>query len=149
MQHLVVRLAVHIQVLFEHDLPLGQSAGLVSTQHVHRAEILDGVQAFHDDLLARHGQCALGQVDGHDHGQHLGRQPDGHGHGEEECFQPVVPEESIDEKHRRNHDGDEPDHQPCELVDAQVKACQLALAHDLGGQGSKVRTTSGVDDHGG
>jgi len=39
-----------------------------------------------DNLLARHGQGALGQVDVTIMRQHLGRQPDRHGHREQERF---------------------------------------------------------------
>ena len=142
LQHLLAGIAVHVQVLFEHDLALGEGAGLVGAQHVHRPEVLDGVQAFDDHFLARHRQGALGQVDRHDHGQHLGGQPDGHGHGKQERFQPVVLAQSVDQEDRRNHHGDEADHQPGELVDALVEAGQLALPDDAGGQRSKVGLVS-------
>ena len=148
-KHLLAGVAVHIQVLFKHDLALGERAGLISAQHVHRAKVLDGVEAFDDDLLARHGQGALRQVDGHDHGQHLGGQPDRHGHRKQERVQPIMPKESVDEKHRRNHDGNEPNHQPGEFVDTKVKAGQLALTDDPGRQRSKVGAISGVNDYGG
>ena len=128
MQHLLAGIAVRIQVLFEHDLALGDGAGLVGAQHVHRPEVLDGVQAFDDHLLARHREGALGQVDRHDHGQHLGGQPDGHRQGKQERFQPVVLAQAVDQEDRRNHHRDEADHQPGELVDALVEAGQLALA---------------------
>jgi len=74
---------------------------------------------------------ALGQVDGHDHGQHLGGQPDGHGHGKQESFQPVVLAQPVDEEHRRNHHGDEADHQPGELVDALSKLVSWRCADNL------------------
>jgi hypothetical protein len=51
-------------------------------------------------------------------------------------------------KTSRNHHGDEADHQPGELVDAQIEAGQLALPDDTGGQRSKVGPVPGVDDHG-
>src|ERR1019366_6161087 len=149
LQDLVTGITVHVEMLFEDDLALGERAGLVGAQDIHRAEVLDGVEAFHDDFLAGHGQGALGQVDGHDHGQHLGGQPDGYGHGKQEGFHPVVLAQPVDEEHRRNHHGDEADHQPGELVDAQVEAGQLALPDDAGGQRAKVGPVPGVDDNGG
>ena len=57
--------------------------------------------------------------------------------------------ESVDQKDQRHHHGDETDHQPGELVDAQIEAGQLALPDDTGGQRSKVGPVPGVDDHGG
>ena len=130
-------------------MPWGEGAGLVAAQHVHRPKVLDGVQAFDDDFLAGHRQGTLGKVDGHDHRQHLRGQPNRHGHGKQERFQPVVLAEPVDEEHRWDHYGDEADHQPGELVDAQVEASQLALPDDAGGQRAKVGPVPGVDDHGG
>jgi hypothetical protein len=146
-QHLHAGIAVHVQVLFEHDLALRKGAGLVGAQHVHRPEVLDGVQAFDDHFLARHREGAFGQVDGDDHGQHLGGQPDGHRHGEQEGFQPIVLAQPVDQKNRRNHHRDEADHQPGELVDALVEAGQLALPDDARGQRSQVGPVPGMDDH--
>ncbi len=149
LQHLFAGIAVHVQMLFEHDPALRKGAGLVGAQHVHRPEVLNGVQTFDDHLLARHCQRALGQVDRHDHGQHLRGQPDSHRHGKQERLQPVVLGEAVDEEHRGNHHGDKVNHQPGELVDALVEAGQLALPDDTGGQRSKVGPVPGVDDHGG
>ena len=148
-QHLLARIAVRVQVLFEHDLALGDGAGLVGAEHVHRSEVLDGVQAFDDHFLARHCQGALGQVDGHDHGQHLGGQPDCHRHGKQESLHPIVLGQPVDQKDGGHHHGNKTDHQPGELVDALVEAGELALSDDAGRQRAKVGAVSGVDDHGG
>ena len=43
LQHLLARIAVCVQMLFEYDLALGKGAGLVSAQHVHRPKVLDSV----------------------------------------------------------------------------------------------------------
>jgi len=45
--------------------------------------------------------------------------------------------------------GDELDHQPGELVDAEVEAGQLPLTENTGGQRSQIAPAPGVDDHGG
>ena len=62
-----------------------ERAGLVGAEHVHRAEVLDGVEPLDDDLLLRHRQRALGEADRDDHRQHFRRQADGHGQREEEA----------------------------------------------------------------
>lgn len=55
MQHSVAGFTMHIQMLFQRDFSLGECAGLVGAQHVHRPEVLDGVQAFDDHFLPGHG----------------------------------------------------------------------------------------------
>ena len=47
---------------FENDPVLRQRAGLVGAQHIHRAEILDRVEALDDDLLARHRHAPLARL---------------------------------------------------------------------------------------
>ena len=59
------------------------------------------LQPLDDDLLARHGDGALGQADGHDHRQHFRSQAHGHGHGEEERIAPVALGQAVDEEHQR------------------------------------------------
>ena len=59
----------------EDDAILRERAGLVGAQHVHPAEVLDGVEPLDDDLLAAHGERAIGEADGDDHRQHLGSEP--------------------------------------------------------------------------
>ncbi len=77
-QHLVVALAVHVDVVLEDDAVLGQGAGLVGAEHVHRAEVLDRVQALDHHLAARHRDRALRQVGADDHRQHFRRQAHRH-----------------------------------------------------------------------
>ena len=67
----------------EDDPILRQRAGLVGTQYIHGAEILNGIEAFDDNLGARHGGGALGQVDGYDHGQHFRRKSHGDRYGKQ------------------------------------------------------------------
>ena len=102
-QHPLALVAVDIHVLLQEDLVLGQRAGLVGAQHVHGAEVLDGVQALDDDLLARHRERALGQVAADDHRQHLGGEAHRHRQGEQERLAPVVLGEAVDEEHQRHH----------------------------------------------
>ncbi|MNI48561.1 hypothetical protein D3C73_1031290 [compost metagenome] len=46
MQHFIVSDAADVQVVFEDDAILGQGAGFVGAEYVHRAKILDGIQTF-------------------------------------------------------------------------------------------------------
>ena len=72
-EHRLIVFAHHVEVALEDDAVLRQRARLVGAEHVHRAEILNGIEAFDDRLVARHDHRALGQVRGDDHRQHLGR----------------------------------------------------------------------------
>jgi hypothetical protein len=65
---------VQIEMMHQDNLVLGERAGFVGAQDIHRAEVLDCVQALDDDPLARHREGALGEIDRHDHWQHLRRQ---------------------------------------------------------------------------
>src|SRR5664279_536606 len=60
-QYFIVVFEINIAVFLEHDPIGGQSTCLVRTEHIHRAEVLDGVEPFDDDLLARHQHRALGE----------------------------------------------------------------------------------------
>ena len=51
-EHSVVLAQHHITMALENDLVHRQCAGLVGAQHVHRAEVLDGVDPFNDDLVS-------------------------------------------------------------------------------------------------
>ena len=118
----------------QHDAVLGQRAGLVGAQHIHAAEVLDGIEPLDDHLLAAHRQRALGQADRDDHRQHLRRQAHRHGHREEEGALPVVLGEAVDQEDQRHHHGHQLDHQPGEaveplskLVSARSSAIELAM----------------------
>ena len=60
----------------QRDARLGQRAGLVRAQHVHRAQIVDRWQALYDHALMRQPDRATREGDGHDHRQEFRRQPD-------------------------------------------------------------------------
>ena len=57
----------NVAIDFQDDVVHRQRAGFVGAQHIHRAEVLDGVQALHDDFLLRHGDGAFGQANRNDH----------------------------------------------------------------------------------
>ena len=137
-----------VQVLFEHDLVLGQGAGLVGAQHVHRPEVLDGVQALDDHLLARHGRAPLARLTVTIMGSISGVSPTATAMANRNASSQLCLLSPLMRNTSRNHHGDEADHQPGELVDALVEAGQLALPDDAGGQRAKVGPVPGMDDHG-
>jgi len=136
-QHLVGVLAVGVGVARQRDLVLRQRAGLVGAQDVHRAEVLDRVQALDDDLLARQQHRALGQRAGDDHRQHLGRQADGHRQCEQEGLQPVVLGEAVDDEDDRHHHSGKADQQPADAVDTGLEGVGRAVAGCVGGGGMR------------
>ena len=89
-QHFVAFVFEDVAMEFQDDVVNRQRAGLVGAEHVHRAEVLDGIEPLDDDFFLGHRQRALGQADGNDHRQHFRREADGHGEREEKRFFPVV-----------------------------------------------------------
>ena len=87
----------------KNDLVGRQRSGLVSAEHVHRAEVLDGVDPFNDDLLTSHRNRTLGQTHRHDHRQHLWRQPDGYSQCEKEGLHPMALGQAVNEENQRHH----------------------------------------------
>src|SRR5208282_3114157 len=80
----------------ELDDRLGQRAGLVGAQHVHRAKVMDRRKAFDDHLALGQFHRRASQRDGHDHRKQLGRQPDGQRQREHQRFQHRPVEEDVD-----------------------------------------------------
>ena len=62
-QHLVAFLFEDVAMNFEDDVVNRERAGLVGAEHVHRAEVLDGVESLDDDFFLRHRERALGKTD--------------------------------------------------------------------------------------
>jgi hypothetical protein len=137
---------VEIQVLLQHDAVLSQGSRLVSTQDVHRAEVLNRIQPLDDHLLARPRDRSAREIRGHDHRQHLGRQAYGHGRREKECFDPIALGDAIDEKHHRNHHQHEPNEHPGDTIDTLVEAGQAAVTDDRFRQRAKISARTGGDD---
>ncbi|MPM73267.1 hypothetical protein SDC9_120243 [bioreactor metagenome] len=67
-QRQLTRLSFDVEVTLQDDPVLGECAGLVGAQHIHRAEILDGVGDLDDHLARGHEAGAAGQVRGNDRG---------------------------------------------------------------------------------
>ena len=120
-QHAVVRLAVYVQVIFQHHLVLRERTSLVRAEDVHCAEVLNRVQVLDDDLLAAHGHGALRQRGGHNHRQHFRRQTDGNRNGEQPRLNPVAVAQTVDEQHNRHHQEHEANQHPRNAVDTLLK----------------------------
>src|SRR5450830_116478 len=147
LHHFVVGLAQDVRVAFQDDLVLRQSAGLVGTQYVHGAEILNGVEPLDDHFLARQRHGAFGQCRGDDHRQHFRCQADGNRDCEQEGFNPVTLGETVHEEDHRGHDKHEADQQPADLVDARLECRRSTVSGgDALGQGAKIGAFAGGDD---
>ena len=143
LQHFIGRLAEHIRMALEHDLVLRQGACLVGAEHIHGAEVLDRIEALHDDFLFRQFYGALGQGAGDDHGQHFRRQADGHGQGKQERFHPVALGPAVDQEHQRRHHEGEADQQPADAVHARFKRGRRALGgRHARGDGAEIRAVA-------
>ena len=145
-QHSVTGIAARVNILFQDDFALGDGAGLIGAEHIHRAKILDRIQALDDYLLFGHGYGPLREICRDNHRQHLGGHPHRDRDREEESLQPIVLAQTIDEDHRGNHNHHKAQHQPGELVDALVEAGNLTRAGDAAGQRTKVGILPCVND---
>ena len=147
-QYRLIALATGVDVMLEDDVILGQGAGLVGTQHVHRAQVLDGIEAFDHHLAFGHGGCALGQVGADNHWQHFRGQAHGHCQGKQEGIAPVALGETIEEKHNGHHNQHKADQQPADAVDSAIERGLRARADDGLGQRAKVGARAGGHDYG-
>ncbi len=140
---------LNIDVPFEDDAVLRQCPRFVRTQHVHRAKVLYRIEALDDDLLARHGNRALGKIYRHDHRQHFRREADRDSDREQQGLKPIVLRQSVDQEDGGHHDNDEPDHQPGKFIDAEIEGRWNAPARDLMCELAEKRARSGPQDHAG
>ena len=146
-QHVIGFRAPDVGMVGEKYPVLGQRPGLVGAQHIHRAEVLDGVQALDDDLASGQDYRALGQRRRDDHRQHFRRQADRDRHGEEKGFQPVALGEAVDEQDQRRHHQHETDQQPGHLVDPGLELRGDPVgAGDARRQGAEISSAAGGDD---
>ncbi len=122
-QHAGVLAAVDVQVALKDDAILGQGPGLIGAQNVDGTQVLDGVQALYDHMVARQVYGALAQAGGDQHRQHLGREAHGHRQREEQGRQPVVLGEARDDKHDGKHNEHQPHEQAAGRADPLVKRC--------------------------
>ncbi len=102
-EHLLALLALQVQRRADAHDAFGERTGLVGTEHVHAAEVLDGREAPDDHLAERHAPGAVGEVDADDRGQQLRRQADRHGQREDERLEDGAVEVHVD-RENRNHE---------------------------------------------
>jgi hypothetical protein len=143
-----VRIAApDIKMALEDNTILRECAGLVRAQHVHGPEVLDGVEAFDDDLFLRHRHGTLSQIDRHDHRQHFWREAHRHGDREKQCLEPIALGKAVDHEHERGHHQDETEHQPGKPGDALVETRPDALLSDRACHLTKRRPRAGEHDN--
>src|SRR5579862_4462847 len=128
------------------DVVDGQRAGLIGAQHIHRTEVLDGVEFFDDNLLFRHGESAFGEADRNNHRQHFRREADGDSHGEQKRLLPIVLEHSIDDENHRYHDHHERDHQPHKMLYTTIEGGDDLRAGEALGHLAEIGLRAGRDD---
>src|SRR5579863_1121201 len=147
-QHFFIFLAQDIQVSFQYNFINREGTGLVGTEDVHRADILDSVQSFDDDLSFAHIDGPLGQVGGDDHRKHFRRQPDGYGDSEQQGFEPVTFREAVDQEDQGHHNEHKSDKQPADAVDSLVKTCFRPFARDGLTDRAEIGKAAGGHGHG-
>ena len=103
-QYRFITFAAGVDMVLKDDVILGQGAGLVRAQHVHRAQVLDGIEALDHHFALGHGSSALGQVGADNHWQHFRGQADRHRQGKQEGVTPVALGKAVEEEHDRHHD---------------------------------------------
>lgn len=150
-QHACILVAVGVEVALEHDAVLGEGAGLVAAQDVHRAEVLDRRQFLDDNLATGEVLGALRQARGHDDGKHLRRDAHGHARGEQQRIDDVALGGGVDGKDRRRHNEHEAHEQHGDARDAAVKRALLAAPVEHLGDAAQVCVRAGGNDecHGG
>jgi hypothetical protein len=121
--------------------------GLVGTEHVHRAKVLDGVEALHHDLALGHGDCTFRQVGADQHGQHFWREADRDRDGEQEGLEPIAFGEAVDHEDHGHHDQHEADEHPGHAVDAALEARWRPPPDDRPRQRSEIGASAGGDHH--
>ena len=126
-EHIIRFTSGDVAVPHQDDAIFGKGTRLVGAQHVHPAEVLDGVQPLDDYLLAAHGQRAIGKAYRDNHWEHFRSEPYGYGQRKKESALPFVLGETIDEKDQRHHHGHKLHHQPGEAVETLIEARQFSL----------------------
>ena len=136
-------------MVLQHDFILGQGAGFIGAEDVHRAKILNGVEVLHDNLLLRQLHRPARQRRGDDHRQHLRRQANRHRQREQRRLPPVAFGVAIDQQHHRGHHQHKADQQHAHPTDAFLEGVRLALLlADAAGQLPKPGVAAGGEDDG-
>src|SRR5260370_26150087 len=119
-----------VNMMLENDPVLRERARLVGAEDVHRAKILDGVEALHHPLALGHGDRPRRQIGADQHGKHFGRETNRDRDGKQEGLEPIAFGEAIDDEDYGHHDEHEADEEPTHAVDAALEAGWRALPHD-------------------
>jgi len=75
-QYSRIVLAIYIQVVFQHNLILGQRASLVGAENINSTEVLNRIEVFNDCLLFAHGNSTFRKTGCYNHWQHFRCQTD-------------------------------------------------------------------------
>ncbi len=110
-----------VDVAFQADAGLGQGAGLVGAEHVHRPHVLDRRRPFDDDPPGRHAQRAARQGHRHHHGQQLRRQPHRQRYGEQERLQQGTVEGHVDQQREQHQQQGQTHDEQAEMARAALK----------------------------
>src|SRR6516165_9343082 len=139
-------LAADVQVLCQNDAILRQRSGLVRTQDVHGAKVLNRIKALHDHLVLGHRTCALCQINRYYHRKHFRSEANRNGDSKQQCLKPIVLGYTVDNEDERPHHNDEPYHQPGESVDTLVERRWDMSAGYFIGELAKKCLSPGVDN---
>ena len=127
-------------------LPIAAERRVVGTQHVHAAEVLDGVEPPHDDPAGREVARARRQGHADDRGKHLGRQADRQRHCEQQRFGDRAAEQLVDRQHRQHDDDhDLQQHAPEVTNPARELGLRLGLTQ-LAGDPSELGVPARLGD---
>ena len=148
-QYPVVVLAVHIEMVFQNNLILGQGAGLIRTKDVNRSKILNRIEIFYDGLLFAHGHGTLGKAGGHNHGKHLRGQANRNGDTEQERIQPISLGNTVNKEHQGDHNRHKANQNPRNRIDTFGKTGFNRFPCNCGSHGAEQRIVSDAHCHGG
>ncbi len=132
----------------QHDLVLGQGAGFVGAEDIHRAKVLDSVEVLDDHLLLREFYRPARQGRGDNHRQHFRGKPHRHREREQRRFPPVAFGIAVNQQHDGRHHQHKADQQHADAANPLLEGVGLALLlADAPGQLAKPGVAPGGDHH--
>ena len=135
-------------MILQHDFILGQRAGFIGAQNVHRAEVLNGIQMFDDHFLLGQFHRAACQRRSDNHRQHFRRQAYGDGERKQRRFPPVTFGITVNEQHHWCHHQHKANQQHTDATDTLLERVLLAfLFADAPRQLTKPGMGAGGDNH--
>jgi hypothetical protein len=129
------------------DHARGDRAGLVTAQHRHGTEVLDGVQPLDDDPLGRHPSGPGGQADADDGGEQLRGEPDGQRQREQQRLDQGTVQHQVDREDGGDQHHHRPHQQQPERGDAALEPGPLPAAGQPAGHGAELRRPAGPGHH--